>query len=248
MSIVGLNETHDPARRSWVFSANASSSDYPLQNLPFGIFRRRGAADAARAGVAIGDQILDVAACAPALEGTARAAAEACAAPSLRPLMQQGGEAWSALRLGLSRLLDKSNLKGRRSAEEWLVRQSEVEMLLPFRISNFTDFFASIRHATNAGRMFRPDNPLLPNYKYVPIAYQGRAPSFRVSGCAVQRPCGQIKRPGDAMPERGRRTRALPSRKRAERLLLSGRSENRSLLRNFHAMVRIGGAPARLMI
>ncbi len=202
MTVFGLNETHDPVRRSWVSSANEPGTDFPIQNLPFGVFRRRRGSDEARGGVAIGDRILDVAACASALDGESRAAAEACAGPSLEPLMQLGAGAWSALRLGLSRLLDQSNAQGRQIAESRLVRQSEAEMGLPFRVRSFTDFFASIHHATNAGRMFRPDQPLLPNYKYVPIAYQGRASTFRISGAAIQRPHGQIKPPENAAPER----------------------------------------------
>jgi fumarylacetoacetase len=202
MSIPGLNETHDLARRSWVASANEPGTDFPIQNLPFGIFRRLGGTEPGRGGVAIGDVILDIAACAPLFEGAARAAAEACGVDTFRPLVELGAGAWSALRLALSRLLDEANLKGRRNAEHRLTPQSAAELLLPFRITSFTDFFASIHHATNAGRMFRPDQPLLPNYKFVPIAYQGRASTFRVSGATIQRPRGQIKLPDSPVPQR----------------------------------------------
>ncbi len=202
MSTPGLNETHDPARRSWVASANEPGTDFPIQNLPLGIFRRRGSAEPGRGGVAIGDAILDIAACAPSFEGAARAAAEICGADTLRRLAELGAEAWSALRLALSRLLDEANSEGRSSAEHLLTPQAAAELLLPFRITGFTDFFASINHATNAGRMFRPDQPLLPNYKFVPIAYQGRASTFRVSGSTIRRPRGQIKSPDSPIPLR----------------------------------------------
>ena len=202
MSTPGLNETHDPARRSWVALANESGTDFPIQNLPFGIFRRLGSTDPGRGGVAIGDAILDIAACAPLFEGAARAAAQACGANTLQPLAELGADAWSALRLALSRLLDAANLNARSSAEHLLTPQAAAELLLPFRITGFTDFFASINHATNAGRMFRPDQPLLPNYKFVPIAYQGRSSTFRVSGSAIQRPRGQIKLPDSPIPLR----------------------------------------------
>jgi fumarylacetoacetase len=198
----GLNETHDPARRSWVASANEPGADFSIQNLPFGIFRRLGSAEPGRGGVAIGDLILDIAACAPLFDGVAKAAAEACRADTFRPLVELGADAWAALRLALSRLLDETNLRGRSSAEPLLTPQTAAELLLPFRITSFTDFFASIHHATNAGRMFRPDQPLLPNYKFVPIAYQGRASTFRVSGATIQRPRGQIKLPDSPIPQR----------------------------------------------
>ena len=202
MSTPDLNETHDPARLSWVASANEPGTDFPIQNLPLGIFRRRGSAEPGRGGVAIGDAILDIAACAPSFEGVARAAAEVCSADTLRPLAELGADAWSALRLALSRLLDQANFEGRSSGEHLLTPQAAAELLLPFRITGFTDFFASINHATNAGRMFRPDQPLLPNYKFVPIAYQGRASTFRVSGSTIQRPRGQIKLPDIPIPLR----------------------------------------------
>jgi fumarylacetoacetase len=202
MSTPSLNETHDPARRSWVASANEPGGDFPIQNLPFGIFRRSGSAEPGRGGVAVGDEILDIAACAPLFEGAARAAAEVCGADTLRPLVALGADAWSALRLALSRLLNHANREGRSSAEHLLTTQTAAELLLPFKITGFTDFFASINHATNAGRMFRPDQPLLPNYKFVPIAYQGRASTFRASGAAIQRPRGQIKLPDNPIPLR----------------------------------------------
>jgi fumarylacetoacetase len=195
-----LNETHDPARRSCVETANAPDSDFPIQNLPFGVFRPSPGASP-RVGVAIGDQVLDVAAASASLGGEAAAAAQACAAPYLNGLMALGPPAWSALRLSLSRALSANG--GDRSLSRHLIPMAKAELLLPVAIGDFTDFYASVFHATNAGRAFRPDNPLLPNYKYVPVAYHGRASSVRVSGTPVKRPQGQRKGPNEQAPSYG---------------------------------------------
>jgi fumarylacetoacetase len=189
---MATNETHDPARRSFVESAN-DGSDFPVQNLPFGVFRRRGGSEAPRVGVAIGDQILDVTGIAHLCTGAAAPAAAACANPRLNDLMAQGPKAWSALRAQVSRLLLIDEAAHRTAVAESLIPAAMAELMLPVEIGNFTDFFASVFHATNAGRMFRPDNPLLPNYKYVPVAYHSRPSSVRVSGTPVQRPLGQTK-------------------------------------------------------
>jgi fumarylacetoacetase len=194
-----LNETHDPARRSWVASANLPDTEFPIQNLPFGVFLPHGGTRS-RVGVAIGDQIFDVAPVLSSLRGPAASGAAACESPNLNNLMELGPEAWSALRLGLSRLLSTDNADAAASFRSHLTPISQAEMFLPVRIPNFTDFFASIFHATNAGRSFRPDNPLLPNYKYVPVAYHSRASSVRVSGTPVRRPRGQRKGPDEAVP------------------------------------------------
>jgi fumarylacetoacetase len=195
-----LDETHDPALRSWVASANAADGDFPIQNLPYAVFRRRGDNAPPRVGVAIGAEILDVGAVADLMDGTAAGAAAACASPHLNALMERGPEAWAALRLELSRLLRTGSTERSTAVETHLTPVDAAELLLPVRIGNFTDFYASIFHATNAGRLFRPDNPLLPNYKYVPVAYHSRASSVRVSGVAVRRPGGQTKRPDEAAP------------------------------------------------
>ncbi len=194
-----LDETHAPALRSFVASANAPDTDFPIQNLPYAVFLRRGEGRAPRVGVAIGAEVLDVAAVGGLMDGAAASAAAVCAAPHLNALMERGPAAWAALRGELSRLL-RSDSARRAEAEKHLIPASTVEFLLPVRIGNFTDFFASIFHATNAGRMFRPDNPLMPNYKYVPVAYHSRASSVRVSGTPVRRPLGQTKRPDEAAP------------------------------------------------
>ena len=162
-----LNETHDAARRSFVETANAPDCDYPIQNLPFGVFRPSPGASP-RVGVAIGDQIVDVASASASFGGEAAAAAKACAAPNLNALMALGPQAWSALRLSLSRGLCAE--RGDKSLAQHLSPMAKAELLLPVAIGDFTDFYASVFHATNAGRAFRPDNPLLPNYKYVPVA------------------------------------------------------------------------------
>ncbi|MGA2816243.1 MAG: fumarylacetoacetase [Xanthobacteraceae bacterium] len=197
---IALNETHDPARRSFVESANAADSDFPIQNLPFGVFRP-GAGKPPRVGVAIGDQIVDVAAAASSFGGPVAEAAKVCAAPSLNQLMSLGPQAWSALRLALSRSLSADH--GDKSLRQHLTPMAQSEIMLPAVIGDFTDFYASVFHATNAGRAFRPENPLLPNYKYVPVAYHGRASSIRVSGTAVKRPQGQRKRAEETVPSYG---------------------------------------------
>ena len=196
-----LNETHDPSLRSWVASANAAGNDFPLQNLPFAVFRRKGSGEAFRGGVAIGDQILDLAAAAAsgAFTGVAATAAQAGAQDKLNALMALGEAAWSALRLALSRALREGSAQ-QAALQGCLVPQAEAEYDVPARIGDYTDFYTSVHHATNIGKQFRPDNPLLPNYKWVPIGYHGRASSIGVSGQAFHRPKGQTMPPGAEMP------------------------------------------------
>jgi fumarylacetoacetase len=198
---VTLNETHDPARRSFVESANAPGTDFPIQNLPFGVFRPA-EAEPPRVGVAIGDQILDVAAAGACFSGlAAEAPAEACATPHLNPLMSLGPKAWSALRLALSCGLSAEG--GDARLRRHLSPMAQARLDMPVAVRNFSDFYASVFHATNAGRAFRPDTPLLPNYKYVPVAYHCRASSVRVSGTPVKRPRGQRKRADENAPSYG---------------------------------------------
>ena len=174
---MNLNETHDPALTSWVASANDPACDFPIQNLPFCTFRHKHGAP--RVGVGIGDSILDV----PDYQ-------------SMNALMEGGRAAASELRLKLSRALRADNPYPPKGL---LYPISECTMAVPAQIGDYTDFYASIFHATNVGSMFRPDNPLLPNYKYVPIGYHGRASSIIASGTPVRRPSGQIQS-GDAPP------------------------------------------------
>ncbi|TSE34964.1 fumarylacetoacetase [Tepidimonas charontis] len=196
-----LNETHDPALRSWVDSAQREGTDFPIQNLPFASFRRRGRGEGWRGGVAIGDAIVDLAALhrVHPFEGQAAEALAVAAEPQLNALMALGPAHWSALRLALSRAL-RTGSPLRALVEPCLLPQSEAEYGLPARIGDYTDFYTSIHHATNIGRLFRPDQPLLPNYKWVPIGYHGRSSSVGVSPQRFHRPCGQIKTPDAAAP------------------------------------------------
>jgi len=186
---------------SWVESANDPRTDFPLENLPFGVFRRSGGL--ACPCVAIGDKILDLheTVANGLLDILDPEIARCCESDSLNGLMSLGPEAVSTLRVHLMDLL--SNRIARARVQPGLIPQSTAEMLLPARIGDYTDFYASVYHATNVGRLFRPDNPLLPNYKYVPIGYHGRASSIVVSGAEVQRPCGQTKAADAALPTFG---------------------------------------------
>jgi fumarylacetoacetase len=199
-----LNETHDPQLRSWVASANAAGTDFPIQNLPFAIFRRRNGNESFRGGVAIGDQILDLskAAQAASFDDETRRLLQAGAQDKLNALMALGAPAWSALRLALSRAL-REGAPQQAALQECLVPQADAEYDVPARIGDYTDFYTSVHHATNIGKQFRPDNPLLPNYKWVPIGYHGRASSVIVSGQAFHRPVGQIMPPGATAPSFG---------------------------------------------
>jgi fumarylacetoacetase len=196
-----LNETHDPALRSWVAAANAAGCDFPIQNLPFAVFRRRGSSEPFRGGVAIGDQVLDLAAVARSsvFGGVAAGAVAAGAQDKLNALMALGAAAWSALRLALSRAL-RAGAVEQGALQACLVPLADVEYDVPARIGDYTDFYTSVHHATNIGRQFRPDNPLLPNYKWVPIGYHGRASSIGVSGESFHRPIGQTMPPGASEP------------------------------------------------
>jgi fumarylacetoacetase len=200
-----LDETHDSQVRSWVESANVAGSDFPIQNLPFGVFRRREEGAEAEVGIAIGNHILEVAGVRSenllAEEGV-RLAANACASNSLNSLMALGAGPRRALRQRLYAILrHDAAASDRQAASRHLVAQSDVDMLLPAIVGDYTDFYASIFHATNVGKLFRPDNPLLPNYKYIPIGYHGRASSLVPSGTPVRRPSGQT-RDGNADPNK----------------------------------------------
>ena len=177
--MIGLNDTLDPALQSWVESANDARTDFPIQNLPFGRFRVAGSDDW-RIGVAIGDQILDL------------QAAGLVESADMNRLMSQSPEARRAMRTALSEGLRAGSALGARWKAA-LVPQSAVEMGLPCAIGDYTDFYTSIHHATTVGKQFRPDNPLLPNYKWVPIGYHGRASSIGVSGQTFHRPWGQTR-------------------------------------------------------
>jgi len=179
--------------KSWVESANLPDSDFPLENLPYGVFRY---GSQAHIGVAIGDRVLDLHGCATQglLDSLSTDTVVACFAESLNSVMQLGLRRWTALRRRLIELLDDSAPRPiQNRTQPLLIPTRDVQMLLPAQIGDYTDFYASIHHATRVGKLFRPDNPLLPNYKYVPIGYHGRASSIVVSGAEIQRPCGQTK-------------------------------------------------------
>ena len=187
--MIALNETHDLKLRSWVTSANVAGCDFPIQNLPFGTFSR-GLRHEPRVGVAIGDRILDL------------RLAKLIDTGDMNKLMAATPEKRATLRALISRGLAQGSAR----QAEWegaLVRQSAVTMQVPCRIGDYTDFYTSVHHATTVGKQFRPDNPLLPNYKWVPIGYHGRASSIIVSGQPFRRPQGQLKAPDAEMPSLG---------------------------------------------
>ena len=188
-----MDETNDVRLTSWVASANGADCDFPIQNLPFGVFRRRATSEALRGGVAIGDALIDLAAAQAvgAFTGEAAKAAEACTGSTLNAFMAMGPAAWSALRLALSRGL-RTGSPVEDKLRSCLVPRTSVEHTLPAAIGDYTDFYASIHHATSVGKLFRPDNPLLPNYKWIPVGYHGRSSSVAVSGQQFARPIGQI--------------------------------------------------------
>jgi fumarylacetoacetase len=199
--MLAVNETHDPDLRSWVESANQPGADFPIQNLPFGVFHRALTPEPPRVGVAIGDRILDLRLChrAGLFDGELAQVGEACLASSLNRLMSMGPASWSALRRRVSELLrDDRRRTLQKKVEPCLASMAEAVLRLPAEIGDYSDFYASIFHATNVGGMMRPDHPLLPNYKYVPVGYHGRASSIVVSGTPIRRPSGQT-RPESAM-------------------------------------------------
>lgn len=190
-----MSNSHTP--RSWVASAN-DHPDFSLLNLPLGIFSRPG--ESARGGVAIGELILDLrgTVALEVLEGAALQAAHAASEATLNAFFALGSPARQALRSALVRLLTEQDHRQRLSTV--LYPQADCTMHLPARVGDYTDFYVGIHHATNVGKLFRPDNPLLPNYKYVPIGYHGRASTLNVSGASFKRPWGQTLPAGAAEP------------------------------------------------
>jgi fumarylacetoacetase len=200
-----LDQTHDATLRSWVKGANGHP-DFPIQNLPLGVFSPEGGAP--RAGVAIGDHILDLTALLATglLQGEAARAAEAAGDGALNALLALGAGPRRALRARLSELL-REGAPERDRVAALLHEAAACTLHLPARIGDYTDFYVGIHHAENIGKQFRPDNPLLPNYKHVPIGYHGRASSIRPSGIPVRRPRGQSKAPDAGVPSFGPSTR-----------------------------------------
>jgi fumarylacetoacetase len=196
--MAALNRTHDPARKSWVESANAPDTDFPIQNLPYGVFSE--ADGRKRVGVAIGDRILDLTALEEAGTLAPGGEVKVFADGTINALMALPHGKWSETRSAIANLLDAEG--GDTSAP--LVTQADVTMHLPIYVRSFTDFYASREHATNVGTMFRdPDNALMPNWLHIPIGYNGRATTVVVSGTDVHRPNGQLKGPNDAEPRFG---------------------------------------------
>ena len=188
--MTALNATHDPKLRSWVASANEAGTDFPIQNLPFGRFRTAGSSEGFRIGVAIGDQVLD-------LRATGLIDTD-----DMNVLMNAGTKERQALRAAISAGLAEGS--DRQAAwSKALLPQARAEMTVPCRIGDYTDFYTGIHHATTIGKLFRPDQPLMPNYKWVPIGYHGRASSIGVSGQVFKRPNGQTKAPDAAEPTFG---------------------------------------------
>ncbi|CAN7629386.1 fumarylacetoacetase [Pseudorhodoferax sp. LjRoot39] len=188
--MTSLNATHDPTLRSWVASANAAGCDFPIQNLPFGRFRRAGSDQAFRIGVAIGDQVLDLKAVGVIdhADMNALMAATPAARQALRAQLSEGLREGSAQQAAWSAAL---------------LPQAQAEYTVPCEVRDYTDFYTSVHHATTVGKQFRPDNPLLPNYKWVPIGYHGRASSIVVSGTSFKRPQGQTKAADATVPSFG---------------------------------------------
>lgn len=199
-TVAGLDETHASALASWVDSANTGTTDFPIQNLPFGVFST--ASDGRkRVGVAIGNEVLDLHAAikSEALASLPEPVMLACAQEALNELMALSKAQIKKLRLALSRGLRLGSAQEQQLAA-CLVSQRDAVMHMPARVGNYTDFFTSIHHARNTGRMIRPSNPLLPNFHTLPVAYHGRASSVRVSGTPCMRPNGQVLRAGASAP------------------------------------------------
>ncbi len=183
--------------KSWIESANTSSTAFPIQNLPMGVFKKINASDDFRIGIAIGDDVLDIKACIQEklLDDLDQKAQMVLQEASLNAFMKLGKKHWHTFRECVIQLLESDNLSLRDSPSlksKVLIPQAQVELKLPVEISNYTDFYASIHHATHVGSHLRPDNPLTPNYKYMPIGYHGRASTIVVSGTTIAWPKGQV--------------------------------------------------------
>jgi fumarylacetoacetase len=205
---MNLDRTHDAGIKSWLDSANEPDCDFPLQNLPYAIFRRKGDTEAFRAGIALGDQVIDLAALLRerCLGGLAMQAAVACTQASLNEFFAMGPNAWRALRHAAFTLFETraeiaSAMPDTAVLRRCLVPQALVEYSLPARIGDYTDFYTSIDHARNIVKLLRPDSALSPNFQWMPIAYHGRVSSIGVSGQQVRRPLGQRLAAGHSAPE-----------------------------------------------
>ncbi|MGF6768382.1 fumarylacetoacetase [Paraburkholderia sp. GAS199] len=197
-----LNQTHDPSVRSWIESANAPAADFPIQNLPFAVLRRKSTDEAFRGAVAIGDQALDIAAWASRarLNGIAADASQACGQPALNAFFAMGPSAWRALRHALfAALQEHAPSDDRAAVESCLIPLTEVEYSIPAQIGDYTDFYTSLYHATNISKLLGLSG-VGANFKSIPIAYHGRVSSIGLSGQKFVRPAGQILPPGSDTP------------------------------------------------
>jgi fumarylacetoacetase len=198
-----LDQTHDPSVRSWLATANSTSTDFPIQNLPFCVFKRKHTDEAFRGGIGIGESIVDLSCLCKSgmLSGLAQKTAETGAQPSLNSMMAMGHIAWKELRHSLFNLLMEGVTEQvMATVQNCLINQSSAEFTLPMQIGDYTDFYVGIHHATTVGKLFRPDNPLLPNYKWVPIGYHGRASTIIVSETPFRRPKSQVMNAGVTVP------------------------------------------------
>jgi fumarylacetoacetase len=199
-----MDFTNDPAARSWLASANEAGCDFPIQNLPFGVFRT--GSEAPRGGVAIGDQVVDLALLAASglLDEQATIACQVAARETLNDFMGLGFAAWRSLRRGLFHLLlADAPAASQQRLRKCLVRIAQARMQLPVEVRNYTDFYTSWHHAYNVGKVIRPDSPVTRNFRWLPIAYHGRASSVVASGTPFHRPMGQAMPPGADAPVYG---------------------------------------------
>ncbi|MDT9001429.1 fumarylacetoacetase [Paucibacter sp. APW11] len=196
-----IDHTHDPKAQSWVASANTAGTDFPLQNLPYGLFRRLHSNESARVGVAIGEQILDLklAAALGKWSSAVQVLLQPLAEGDLNSFMAKSVAERRALRHALFDALREGSAQAG-ALQAALVAQGAVELFVPCKINDYTDFYTGIHHAVAVGKLFRPDNPLLPNYKWVPIGYHGRSSSIVASGVPLRRPKGQLKPPTADVP------------------------------------------------
>ncbi|MEZ5608511.1 MAG: fumarylacetoacetase [Burkholderiaceae bacterium] len=196
-----LDFTHDPAARSWLAAANTAGGDFPIQNLPFAVLRRRGRDEAFRGALAIGDQALDLAALQGLglLQGSAADALHLAAQPSLNDFMAAGPQAWRALRHALFSLLAEGAAQ-QDAVRACLLPLADIEYALPARIADYTDFYTSLDHALNCMRIMRPEADVTPNFRWLPQAYHGRASTIGVSGQRFPRPRGQFLPPAASAP------------------------------------------------
>ena len=200
-----INETHHQNLKSWVESANTPDTDFPIQNLPFCVFTRSCTYENVRVGVAIGDFVLDVYGCYECCLFDDESFTVAVSADNYcldHSIMRKNADLQKAFRKRLTEILAAdADAETHKKVERNLIPLAEAEFYVPAHVGDYTDFYCSIFHAKNVGSMFRPDNPLMPNYKWIPIGYHGRASSIVVSGTEIVRPKGQNRADADAPPE-----------------------------------------------